>query len=196
MAYVCNSPDLGFVDLYAIDSVGPGPLKLGAVTSPTYGRFTYPGIELTAVDPVLGGGTFAYVQYTGTVTAGAVVELSGSIVSSGARYDVSAAAWAGTANTGKPLGVALAAASAGQWGWVQVQGIAVTNISGTVAAGDKQFWQASGVMSSTVVASKQVINAVAASANNITYGSGTGAVTLSGQALIVLNRPCAQGAIT
>jgi hypothetical protein len=97
---------------------------------------------------------------------------------------------------GKSLGVALTGGASGSWGWVQVEGIAVTNTSGTVAVGDAQYWQASGVISSTVVASKQMLNAVAVSANNATYGTGSGAVTLSGQSLILINRPCGQGAIT
>ena len=196
MAYINNSDNIGFVDLYAIDTVGPGKLDLTSSTK-TYGRFEYPGIEIDAVDPVLGGATFLFVQFAGTVTAGAVCELTITSVNSGARMDVSAQAWAGTANSAKPLGVAVAAASAGQWGWVQIQGIAVCNVSGTVAAGDKQSWQASGVISSTVVASKCVLNALAVSANGATYGSGSGAVTLpSSQALVYLNRPLAQGPIT
>ena len=195
MAYISNSTDLGFVDLYAVDTVGPGALKLSG-SSIAYGRFEYPGVVFRGVDPVLGAGEFMFVQYGGTVTAGAVVELGVTNVNSNARYDVTAIAWAGTALKGKSLGVAMAAASSGQWGWVQITGIAVTNTSGIVAVGDAQYWQASGVISSTVVASKQVLNAVAVSANNATYGTGSGAVTLSGQSLILINRPCGQGAIT
>lgn len=195
MAYIVADSELGFApDLYAVDTVGPGPLQLAGTIS--YGRFERPGYQLRGVHDALGGGWFMLVQYTGTVAAGAVVELSAVSVNSGARYDASAQAWAGTANSGKPLGVAMAAAVAGQWGWVQVEGIAVTNTSGTVAAGDKQYWQASGVISSTAVASKAVLGAVAISANNATYGSGTSAVTLVGQSLILLSAPTAQGPIT
>jgi hypothetical protein len=197
MAYTVADNELGFVDLYAVDSIGPGALKLGAVTTATYGRLEFPGLELRGVDQALGGGKFMFVQAAGTITAGGVCELTATSVNSGARIDVSAQPWAGAANSGKPLGVALAAMTAGQWGWIQTEGIAVTNTNGTVAAGDKQSWQASGVISSTVVASKGVLNALAASANGATYGSGSGAVTLSSsQSLILLNRPCAQGAIT
>lgn len=195
MAYTVADSELGFIDLYAIDTVGPGPLAL-ALATPTYGRFNRPGFQLRGVDLALGGGWFMFVQFTGTVAAGGVVELSATPVNSGARYDASAQAWAGTANSGKPLGVAMAAATTGQWGWVQVEGIAVTNTSGTVAAGNQQYWQASGVISSTGVASKALLGAVAVSANNATYGSGNGAVTLSGQSLVLLSNPTAQGPIT
>ena len=194
MAYICNSSNLGFVDLYLNDTAGPGALQL---TGTTKGRFEYPGVVVTGVDPVLGGGEFMFVQFAGTVTAGTVVELTQTSVNSGARYDVSAQAWAGTANTGKPLGVALAAASSGTWGWVQVGGIAVANVSGAPVAGNPTSWQASGVISPTVVAGKSMLNAQFVSAPSITYGSGTGAVTLSSsQALVLLNRPQAQGPIT
>lgn len=192
MAYIVNSPDLGFVDLYSIDTVGPGPLKL-AGSAIAYGRYEYPGCEVTAVDTVLGGGTFVFVQAAGTIALGGVVELTQTSVSAGARYDVSAQAWAGAANTGKPLGVAMAAMTVGQWGWVQVQGLAIAAVSGAPAAGGAAYWQASGVIAPTVVASKQVLNAQFASAVSATVGSAT--LTAS-QALVLLNRPCAQGAIT
>lgn len=195
MAYIVDTPDLGLVDLYLNDTVGPGALKL-AGSSIAYGRHEYPGNVVRGVDPVLGAGEFMFVQFAGTVTAGAVVELTATSVNSGARIDVSAQAWAGAANTGKPLGVAMATAASGTWGWVQVGGIAVVNTSGSITAGAQLYWQASGVISSSSVASKAVLNALAASANNATYGSGTGAVTLSGQTLVALNRPCAQGPIT
>jgi hypothetical protein len=195
MAYIVADSELGFIDLYAIDAVGPGRLAL-ALSTPTYGRFEAPGYQLRGVDAALGGGWFMFVQFTGTVAASGTVELSATSVNSGARYDASAQAWAGTANSAKPLAVAMAAATSGQWGWVQVEGIAVANTSGTVAAGDRQYWQASGVISSTAVASKAVLGAVAVSANNATYGSGTGAVTLVNQSLILLSTPTAQGPIT
>lgn len=191
MPFINNSDNLGFVDLYAVDTVGPGKLALAGGT--TYGRFEFCGIEIDAVDSVLGGGTFVFVQAAGTIAAGAVVEMTQTSVNAGARYDVSAQAWAGGANSGKPLGVALAAMTAGQWGWIQVQGLAVTNVSGAPAAGGQAYWQASGVISPTAVASKAVLNAQFASAVSATVGT----VALSGtQVLVLLNSPCAQGPIT
>jgi hypothetical protein len=195
MAYSVADNELGFVDLYAVDTVGPGPLALTG-SSPTYGRFNKPGFQLRGVDQVLGGGKFMFVQAAGTIAAGDVVEITTTNVNTNARYDVSVKKWAGTANTGKPLGVALAAMTTGQWGWVQVQGIAVANSSGTVAADAPLAWQAAGVISSTIVAGKAFLGAVAASANNATYGTGSGAVTLTNQTLVYLEAPHAQGPIT
>jgi hypothetical protein len=195
MAYTVADSELGFVDLYAVDTVGPGPLSL-AQTTPTYGRFNRPGYEIRGVDSVLGGGSFMFVQAAGTIAAGDTVEITTTNVGTNARYDVSAKKWAGTANTGKPLGVAMVAATTGQWIWVQVQGIAVANTNGTIAADNPLSWQAAGVLSATIVAGKAILGAVASSANNATYGTGSGAVVLSGQSLVYLDRPCAQGPIT
>jgi hypothetical protein len=192
MAYIVNDVELGFVDLSLVDTVGPGPLKLSG-SAIAYGRYNQPGIEVRGTDPVLGGGTFLYVQFTGTVSIGTVCELSQTNVSSGTRYDISALAWAGATITGKPLGVSMCAATTGQWGWVQIQGLAITAVSGAPAVGNPAAWQASGVISPTIVAGKSVINAQFASAVSATVG----AVTLTAsQALVLLNRPSAQGPIT
>jgi hypothetical protein len=151
MAYIVNDVELGFVDLSLVDTVGPGPLKLSG-SAIAYGRYNQPGIEVRGIDPVLGGGTFLFVQFAGTVSIGTTCELTQTNVSSGTRYDISAQAWAGAVNTGKPLGVSMCAATVGQWGWVQVQGIAIAAVSGAPAAGNPVSWQASGVVSPTVVA--------------------------------------------
>lgn len=195
MAYVVTDDQLGFVDLYLADPVGPGALQLSG-SAIAYGRFNNPGIELRAYDPNLGGGTFVFVKAAAAITAGAFVELT-QAVTAGFRYDVSAQPWAGAVNTGKPLGVAVAALAIGQFGWVQVQGLAIATVSGAPAAGGAAFWQAAGVVSPTTVASKAVLNAQFASAVSQTVGSGTSATVLtSTQALVLLNRPCAQGPIT
>ena len=80
---------------------------------------------------------------------------------------------------------------------MQVQGNAVVNVSGTPAVDGKVFWQANGVVSTTAVASKQVLGAKFASAAGVTIGQGSNAVVLpSTQAVVTLQRPSSQGAIT
>ena len=120
-------------------------------------------------------------------------------------------AWAGTANTGKSLAVALVALAVGQFGWFQVEGVAVATVQGTPAAGNPVYWQAAGVVSPTLVASKQMLNAAFGTAVSAVIGSGASSLiayspstnpgqsagTLSAtQALVVMNRPFAQGQIT
>jgi hypothetical protein len=195
MAFIVLDDALGFIDLYLVDTAGPGPQAFAGTNAGTYGRLNSPGMELRGVDPNLGAGTFVFAKAAAGVTATQVCELTQAVTSG--RYDVSAQPWAGAANTGKPLAVALTTLTAGQWGWFQVQGLAIATVSGAPAAGGVAYWQASGAVSPTPVASKAVLNAQFASAVSQTIGSGNSAVALSAtQALLLLNRPCAQGPIT
>lgn len=195
MAYTSFDDVLGFVDLYLADTAGPGPEAFAGAAAGTYGRFNHPGVELRGRDFNLGGATFVFAKAAAGVTATQMCELTQSVTSG--RYDVAAQPWAGAVNTGKPLAVAMTTLTAGQWGWFQVQGLAIVTCSGAPVAGNPAYWQASGTVSPTAVASKAVVNAQFASAPAVTIGSGSTAVTLgAGQALLLLNRPCAQGPIT
>lgn len=126
-----------------------------------------------------GEGEFVYLKGVAATAAGDVVE-----------YDNNAGTttrWAGTANKGKPLAVAMSANVANQFGWYQVEGLSVANISGVVAAGDSAYWQATATISSTAVAGKQLMGAIAVSANG---------VPSAGKALYQLTAPHGQGQIT
>lgn len=193
MAFVALNDVLGQVDLSIIDLAGPGYLNLTAGTGS--GRQNFYLQEVQGYDPNLGGGTFVYMRFSGTIAAGTVCEQTPSI--SGGVIIQNATAWAGTAVSGRPLCVALSAGTVGQFGWFQVQGNAITTVQGTPAAGNPMYWQAAGVVSPTGVASKQMVNAVAATAVSQTIGQGSTAIVLtSTQAIVTMNRPFAQGAIT
>lgn len=193
MAFVALNDVLGEVDLSGIDTAGPGFLNLTAGTGS--GRQNFYLSTVPGYDPNLGGGEFQYMRYSGTIIAGTVCEVTPSI--SGGIIIQNATAWAGTANSGRSLVVAVSSGTVGQFGWFQVQGNAVVNVSGAPAAGNPAYWQAAGVISPTGVASKQMVNAVFATAVSQTIGQGNSAVTLSGtQAVVTINRPFAQGAIT
>jgi hypothetical protein len=189
MTFAAYDSLLGAVDLTLIDTAGPGPLNLVAGTGS--GRSNFYNTELRGYDAALGAGTFIYAKFSGTIAAGVVVELTPSLAS-GVVIN-SATAWAGTTITGRPLAVSLAAGAAGQWGWFQIQGNAIVTVSGAPAAGNPVFWQAAGVPSPTVVASKQMVNAQFQTAVSQTVGTTVLSAT---QAVIYLNRPFAQGAIT
>ena len=195
MAYTVETGELGLIDLYIADTAGPGPEFFSGAAAGTYGRLNFPGMVVRGTDLNLGGGAFIFAKAAGAVTPGTVCELT-QVVTNG-RYDVSAQAWAGAANTGKPICVAVATLASGAWGWFQVQGLAVTTVQGAPVAGNPVYWQASGVISPTAVASKQVLNAQFASAPAVTIGTGSNAVVLGATtALVLLNWPCAQSAIT
>jgi hypothetical protein len=193
MTFIKYDPLIGVVDLTAVDTQGPGPLNL--VNGTGSGRQSFYMEVMHGYDPNLGGGEFVYAQAAGTLTVGMVCQFTPSV--SNGQVIEQATAWAGTANSGDVLGVAMAALTVGQWGWFQVEGHAIVNCSGAPVAGNPVYWQAAGVVSPTAVASKQVEGAKFASAPGITLGTGASAVTLSGtQAVLLLNRPSAQGAIT
>jgi len=193
MSFIAFDPILGEVKLTDVDAIGPGPLNL--VNGTGASRMSFSGEILRGYDVALGGGEFIYAQAAGTLSAGAVVQFTESLVS-GAIVD-SATAWAGTANSGDVLAVAVSAMTAGQWGWFQIGGHAIANVSGAPVAGDPVYWQAAGVVSPTAVAGKQVEGAKFSTAPGVTLGTGSNAITLSGtQAVLLLNRPSAQGSIT
>lgn len=196
MAFTILDTLAGAVDLYNVDPLGPGPL-IGLANGPTSkGYANYPGMELRGFDANLGGASFVFAKASAAVTAGAFSEVTVTATATN-RYDMVAAPWAGTANSARTLGVAMVTLAAGQFGWFQVQGIAITTVQGAPANGNSVYWQAAGVVSPTVVASKMAFGATFASAVSASIGTGTSAVVLSAtQALVMLNWPNAQGAIT
>jgi len=212
MAFTLIDVAAGQVDLYNVDTLGPGPLVGLAGAQPTSRGFAnYPGTVLRAFDPFLGAGEFVYAKASGTITYGTVCQQGTSVT--GGRTDLTATAWAGTVNTGLPLMVALQSLTVGQFGWYQIGGLAITTVQGAPAVGNPAYWQAAGVISPTLVASKQANNAVFASAVSAVFGTGaqslvayspanvaslgyTGGTLSSTQALVQLNRPFAQGNIT
>lgn len=193
MSFIAYDPLLGAVKLTDIDPTGPGPLNLVAGSGSS--RMNFSMEVLRGYDPALGGGEFVFAQAGGTIAAGTVCQFNESLVS-GNIVDT-AVAWAGTANSGDVLGVAMAAMTVGQWGWFQVGGHAVVTCQGAPVAGNPAYWQAAGVVSPTLVAGKQMEGAKFSTAPAVTLGSGSNAVVLSAtQAVLLLNRPSAQGNIT
>jgi hypothetical protein len=193
MAFIAINQLFGEVDLTAIDTAGPGYQNLVAGTGS--GRMNFYLQTVEGYDPNLGGGEFQYMRFSGTIAAGTACEVTPSI--SGGIVISNATAWAGTAVSGRPLAYAVSSGTVGQFGWFQVQGNAIATVSGAPAAGNPVYWQAAGVVSPTGVASKQMVNAVFATAVSQTIGQGSTAVVLSAtQAIVQINRPFAQGAIT
>jgi hypothetical protein len=207
MAFIAIDPTGGIIDLYNVDTAGPGPLAgLGAGPT-TRGFANYPGMIVRAYDYALGAAEFMFGKSLGATPFSSVVEI-GTVVTAG-RYDETAQPWVGTANTGKPLGVALVTLAAGQFGWFQISGNAITTVQGAPAIGNPAYWQAAGVVSPTAVAGKQALGAVFVSAAGAVFGSGaqslvaytptaqvTGGTLSATQAIVLLNRPTAQPQIT
>jgi len=143
------------------------------------------GDIVKAVDPVYGVGEFIYLLGVAATVVGSVVTYDGA--NAGVPTFQSALA-PSTANLDEPLAVAMAATGAGQYGWYQISGSAVVATNGTLVAGPGPVYLAgNGQVTSTAAAGKQVMNA-----RNET-ATGTPAAN---QAVVKINRPFAQGAIT
>lgn len=176
MTYTIKSPQLGAQPIASTRPAFTGsgrstPWKLGDI--------------VTAVDPVYGSGEFIYLLGCASTIVGSVVTYSGN--SSGTPTYQTALAPA-TANLAQPLAVAMSANVASQYGWYQISGNAVVATNGTLAAGPAPVYLAgSGQLTSTGAAGKQVLNA-----QNVT-ATGTPATA---QAVVAIDRPFAQGAIT
>lgn len=143
------------------------------------------GTIIRARDPVYGAGEFIYLLGVAATIAGSVVIWNGNATGTPTFQTTLAPA---TANLAQPIAVAMSVNLAGSFGWYQISGNAVVATNGTLAAGPAPVYlSGSGQVSSTGVAGKQVLNAI-----NVT-ATGTPAAN---QAVIELNRPFAQGAIT
>lgn len=153
---------------------------------PPQGIAAKPGDIVRAVDPIYGEGEFIYLQGVASTVVGSVVTWAGVNAATAQTYQTALAP--ATANLAQPLAVAMSATLANQWGWYQIAGNAVAATNGTLAAGPAPVYLAgSGQLTSTAAAGKQVENAINVSA------TGTPA---AGQAIVSINRPHAQGAIT
>lgn len=174
MAFVATTPTLGIVNLTDVD---PSPL--------TAGRWPAYGSVVHGIDSSLGGGEFVFLKGVASLAAGDWVTYN-AVTGVTTR-------WAGTANTGQPLAVAVGTPSATQGGWFQIGGNVLATVTGTVAAGDAAFFSATASTKTAAAAGKQVLGAVAATANGATVGN---VVCTSTQAIYTINRPHVQGAIT
>jgi hypothetical protein len=151
------------------------------------------GFILRGVDQALGGAEFMFGKASEALAAGDVVEVTTTFT--GGNATVSVQKWrATTASVGLILAVAMAAVTSGNFGWFQLSGLAIVNSNGATAANDRAFWQANGVVSTTLVAGKQALGMNAMSAQNATV-TGYGAIGAA-KSVYLLQRPFGQGNIT
>jgi len=183
VAYTIQDPLVGITPI-ANNDAGVQVNGSGAYLPPS--GVMKPGMIVRAADPVYGEGEFIYLQGVASTVVGSVVTWSGVNGTTAQTFQTALAP--STANLAQPLAVAMSANLANSWGWYQIAGNAVVATNGTLAAGPGPVYLAgSGQVTSTAAAGKQVVNAVNVSA------TGTPA---SGQAIVNIDRPFAQGAIT
>lgn len=139
------------------------------------------GTLLRARDETYGEGEFIYLLGCVGTAVGSVVIWEGQ--SAGTPTYQTAIAPA-TVYLGQPVAAAMAANGAGQFGWYQIGGSAVTKTNGTVAANSSVYLAGSGQITTTVAGGLQVLDAISLT------GSGSPS---SGLAVIEIDRPFAQG---
>jgi hypothetical protein len=188
--YGAGLPVIGAADLgryYA--AFGAGGAQVAQASGPV-------GKIVRAVDPNYGAGDFIYLAgpSASNVLLGDLVFFGGTqtLTINGVSTVVplyQATLDAGTAYQNVPLAVAVGTPPANtQWGWFQMSGCAIMATNGTLTAANLAVYRTgSGQISSTVVAGKQLVNAISLSA------TGTPS---AGYALMEINYPFAQPQIT
>jgi hypothetical protein len=116
------------------------------------------GSIISAVDPYWGGAEFIYLKANGTINQGNLVQWDA------APGGPLASALVNAANTGRPTAVAMAAMTAGQFGWFQLSGYAAVSVTASVAAGTTFGITGAGTAGANT-AGKQILNAVSAVAS-------------------------------
>ena len=138
------------------------------------------GTIIRAQDPTYGEGEFIYLLGVASTVVGSVVTYNAT------TYQTTLVP--NTANLNSPVAVAMSANVAAQYGWYQIEGLAV--IKKTAVAVNAQvpiyISATAGRVKSTAASGKQIVNAK--TANLATVASGTSTVT------VLINRPFAQGA--
>jgi hypothetical protein len=195
MTYVFREPSLGQTGIAATVPAPTTTVNSSTVAAGTIGSTRGPAGNSTpgrlgsiakAYDPTYGEGEFIYLLGVVATVVGSVVTWNGANASGKPTYQTALAA--ATANQGVSLAVAMSANVAGQYGWYQISGQAVVATNGTLAAGPAKVYLAgAGQLTSTPAAGAEVLNAI-----NVT-ATGTPS---AGLAVVEIDRPFAQGAIT
>jgi len=124
-----------------------------------------PGTIVTASDPYWGGGEFMYVKANCSIRQFGLVVITPTVASNQVVYNATEVP--NTANLGRTLGVAMVAASSGQFLWVCIGGVVPVNCSASVAA-DTTFGIAAAGQGGANSAGKQILNARVALAASTT----------------------------
>lgn len=182
MAQRIMTHELGLIDVTDVDAYAPGPAGYAASTQKS-GRTAQLGMIVNGWDTTnyVGGGSFIYLKgYTGCV-AGTIVQWDGSTFV--------AAAATSTANSGRPIAVAMTTVTSTQYGWFQVQGKVAILKTAVKISPDSRVWLSAtaGRFFSTATTGKQILGA--RTANSATIASATSTV------YVYIQYPFVQGQI-
>ena len=140
------------------------------------------GQVVRAFDPTYGEGEFILLVGVASTVVGSLVTYNAT------TYQTALSA--NTANQATPVAVAMAANTAGLFGWYQIGGLAVIKKTAVATNAQVAVYQSAtvGRIMATAASGKQVLGA--RSANLATVASGVSTVIVS------INRPHLQGAVT
>ena len=167
MAWAFTAPIIGLQPINVTDTVQRHPL----------------GLMMPGYDPVLGGGEFVYA-------AGLAGTVAGNLVTYNTNGKTTTLTPAGalTGVIGAPVGVAMSANVANQYGWYQIGGQAVITKDGSAPAANAPVYlaAAAGQVTATQAAGRELNNAQFAAA------ALAGAATVN----VTLGRSFIEGQIT
>jgi hypothetical protein len=151
--YVGNQPITSF---WALDTVLMG----GQPVIPQ-------GIIVAADDLYWGGGEFMFVKANGTIRQFGLCVVNPTFNSTLGQWEYLATEVPATANLGRTLGVAMRAATTGQFLWLSVAGLTPLSVNASVAA-DTTFGIGAAGQGGANVAGRQVLNARSAAPSTTT----------------------------
>lgn len=122
------------------------------------------GMQVDAIDPYWGFGIFQYVKSNDAI-------LKGSICCVGTGPTFLATLYPNTVNLGQPMGVAMTPLPSGEFGWLQVVGMAVYKTNATVAADAVMGLTAAGILGAAVLGKGMINN------HNVKAATATTALT-------------------
>ena len=189
-----NSPTWTSVDGEA-GWIAPGNIDTGV----TRDSVVYPSIPVGTIaqfrdtgTTFLGSGRFIFLPGVTATVAGDSVSYrlsAGTDVGGDVNDGAATVRSVTTGNTGFPLAIATAAVDLqSKWGWYQLQGAAIVNVSGTVSAGQSAYLgQTAKWETNAASGGKQVIGAQSSSADGVPD---------TGKAIFTINNPVVQSQIT
>lgn len=138
----------------SLSLVGNQPIAFGDLPDTTARQ--QPGVVVDAAGDYWGGRTVIYARANGVIAAAALCVLTPVLASGQWQYDMTAVP--NTANLGRPVYVAMAPMTAGQFGWFVRRGVCPIASGASVAADTALGITAAGIVGANS-AGKQILNA-------------------------------------
>ena len=178
MAYSFTTSTVGLLQIANTDAGFTPPNGTSAIPTPPATL----GMVQRAFDPTYGEGEFILLLGVASTTVGSLVTYNAT------TYQTALAP--NTANLAQPVAVAMAATTAGLFGWYQIGGLAVIKKTAVKTLSQVPMFQSAtaGSIMATAASGKAILGA--RSANLATVTSTVGTVIVS------INRPHMQGQIT